>query len=132
MFMYNFQRFTKTGSKLGNYTISITKNLSLGFNSGFYNKENISRYKKIIFFGDKNEKAIGFQFTNDENATGIFTVVHHQGGSTGSVTARSFFTDFGINKEHTEKYRPEKTEHPTLGTIFVIKLLKTESETKTK
>src|SRR3989338_5286329 len=96
---YNFKKFTKRGSKLGNYSISVTSSYSFGLNSGFYSKEVIKQYKKVVLFYDKAKNAVAFHFTNDEDAEGAFTVVHHNTGTTGSITARSFFIENEINKK---------------------------------
>lgn len=120
---YNFKKFTKTGAKLGNYTISISASCSFGFNSGFYNKEQIKNYKKVVLFFDGKRKAVAFQFTNDEKALGAFTVIHGNQGSTGSVTARSFFVENGLDKmNYSGKKTPKKISDEALGNLYVIHL----------
>lgn len=122
---YNLVPFTRTGARVGNYAISLNPTLSFGFLSGFYIKEDIRRYKKVILFFDKDKKAIGFKFTNDPNAEGIFTIVHGKKQSTGSVTARSFIITNNLNKkEYFGKRTPKKIIDKDFGEIFVVDLIK--------
>ncbi|NQU82382.1 MAG: hypothetical protein HQ539_00310 [Parcubacteria group bacterium] len=124
--MYNFKRYTKTRSKLSNNTISITGSYSFGFNSGFYHKENIKDFKKVVFFFDSDKNAIGFYFTNDESSEGAFTIIHGKSGTTGSVTARSFFLNNNIDrKEYRNKIEPDKIKHEGLD-LYVINLSKND------
>lgn len=121
---YKFKKFTRTGARLGNYSISLTGSHSFGFNSGFYNKEGISKYKKVILFYDKSRKAVGFQFTKDDNAEGAFTIIHGNKRTTGSITARSFVMDKDLNKkEYFGRKIPTKVEDEDFGELFVIELL---------
>jgi len=121
---YNFKKFTKVGSKSGNYSISInSKSFSFGFNSGFYSKENINKYKKVVLFFDEQKKAIAFNFTNDEKAEGAFTVVHGNNQSTGSVSTKSFFVNNKLNTAgHSGKRKPKKINSNNFGLLFVIEL----------
>lgn len=121
---YNFQKFTKIGSKLSNYSISVNgKSYSFGFNAAFYVKENIKNYKKVILFYDKGNKAVAFKFTN-EDEKGAFTVIHGGRGNTGSVTAKSYFIDNElVNREYFGKKNPKKIRDDNLGLIYVIDLL---------
>ena len=122
---YNFIRFTKTGSKLGSYRISVNTSYSFGLLSGFYSKEGIEKFKKAVLFYDKSKKAVAFSFTNDENAEGAFTISH--GKSNGSVSARSFFIGNDLRQEQfLGKRVPKKEKDDRLGTLYVIDLLKKE------
>lgn len=122
---YNFKKFTKVGSKSGNYSISFNgKSFSFGFNSGFYTKENISGFKKVILFYDVDKKAVAFHFTNDENAEGAFSVIHSNNQRTGSVTAKSFVTDNSLaRKEYFGKKDIKKIVDDNIGEMFIIHLL---------
>ncbi len=122
---YNFIRFTKTGSKLGNYGISVNSSNSFGLLSGFYSKEGIIKFKKVVLFFDKSKKAVAFSFTNDENAEGAFTISHSK--SNGSVSARSFFIENELKQsQFIGKKTPKKEKDDRLGTLYVIDLLKRE------
>ena len=122
---YKWQRFTSTGSKLGNYSISINNSLSFGLLAGFYVKEEINKYKKAVLFYDKVKKAVAFSFTNDEKAEGAFAVTH--GTNNGSISARSFFLTNEIKQDKfMGKKTPRKVKDDNLGTIFIIGLLESE------
>ena len=118
---FNFVRFTKVGSKLSNYSISFNKAKFFGLNSGFYSKEGIKNYKKVVLFYDASKKAVAFMFTNDEKAEGAFTITH--GKNSGYVAPRSFLTEYQLSQEkYYGKKVPEKIKDPRLGTLFVIKI----------
>lgn len=121
---YNFKRFIKVGSKLSNRSISFNgKSFSFGFNSGFYTREKIDMYKKVILFFDKEKKAIAFHFTNDENAQGVFTVIHGNNKTTGSVTAKSFVINNKLdNPKYFGRKEPKKIKDEEIGELFVIEL----------
>lgn len=124
---YSFKKFTKTGVRTGNYSISLNVSNTFGFNSGFYNKENIKDYKKVILFYDKEKNAVAFKFTNEEKQEGIFTVIHHKG--TGSVACRSFVLGNDLaNKEYYGKKTPKKIFDKDFGELFVIELKLNEKE----
>lgn len=121
---YHLIPFTHTGARVGNYAISLNPTLSFGFLSGFYTKEDIRKYKKVILFFDKDRKAVGFKFTNDPNAEGIFTIIHGKKQSTGSVTAHSFIRANDLDKkEYFGKKTPKKIIDKDFGEVFVIDLI---------
>lgn len=121
MEQFNFKKFTKRGAKLGSYTISLNASHSFGFNSGFYNKEGIDKYKKVILYCDRERKAVAFQFTNEEGAEGAFTVIHGKGA--GSVTCRSFIIENDINKEeYYGKKQPHLVKDEKFGELWVVNL----------
>lgn len=119
---YNFVRFTKMGSKLNNYLISVNdKSLSFGLLGGFYTKEGIKDFKKVVLFFDDRKNAVAFHFTNDETAEGAFAVTH--GKNVGSISARSFFIGNNIRQEQFRgKKIPKKEKDSKLGALFVIDL----------
>lgn len=120
---YSFKKFTKTGSKLGNYTITVSKGGTFGFNAGFYDKEGIAKYKKVVLYYDAKKRAVAFQFTRDTNAEGSFTLIHSNAGSTGSVTAHSFFINNGLDKMNISgRKTPKKISDQEVGTLYVIDL----------
>jgi len=126
MNQYNFVKFTKTGSKLGNYSIGLTKSQTFGFNSGFYNREGIKNYKKVVLFYDKKQKSVAFQFINDERAEGAYTLIHINGA--GSVTPRSFIAENDLDKDEYRGQRtPEKVRDPQFGTLYVIQLMQSKN-----
>ncbi len=122
---YNFVRFTKNGSRFGNYGISINKSFSFGLLSGFYSKEGIKDFRKVVLFFDNISKAVAFSFTNDNNAEGSFTITH--GNNNGSISARSFFIGNDVRDEQfLGKRIPRKIKDDKLGSLYVIDLIKKE------
>jgi len=121
--MYNFKKFTRVGSKFGSYSISLNASNSFYFHSGFYNKEHVDGYKKVVLFYDKKENAVAFQFTNDIKADGAFTISHRPQGATGSVAAHSFINANAIDvKKFAGKKNPKKIRDEEFGSLYVVKL----------
>lgn len=124
MEQYNFKKFTKKGAKLTNYSISLTGSYSFGFNSGFYDREGIRNYKKVVLYYDPIKKAVAFQFTNEESTEGAFTIIHSNVGKTGSVTAKSFIMNNSLNiGEYRGKKIPQKIHQDEIGDLYVIHIL---------
>src|SRR3989338_3971938 len=122
---YNFIRFIRKGSKFGNYSISINKSDSFGFNSGFYSKEEIKKFKRVILFFDKSKNAVAFQFTNDDNAEGSYAVTH--GKNSGSVSAHSFFLEHNLKQDQfLGRKIPKKEKDDRLPILYFIDLVKKE------
>ena len=127
---FKFIPFEDVGSKFGNYTISLAGHSGFGFNSGFYNRENIKQYSHVLLSYDKTKKAIGFFFTNDSTLRGACKITHTKSKKSGSVVVRSFFTAHNINpEEYTGKYTPKEYEDPNLGKLFYIILEKNVEDT---
>ena len=122
---YNFVRFTSRGSKLGNYKVSINKSRTIGLLGGFYNRERIMDYKKVVLFFDKAKEAIAMSFTNDDNAEGAFSIFHNKPGkNSASVGAISFFVANDLIKnEYLGQKIPRKIKDEKLGTLFVVDLV---------
>lgn len=124
------EQFTKSGAKLSNNLISISRALGFGFNAGFYNANNISSFKYVILFYSAVDKTIGFLFTNNEEIKGKFIITHSENKiskekTSGGVVARSFFSNYHLDRiidEVAGKYEPIKEIHPQYGTVFLIKL----------
>ncbi|MFZ3138630.1 MAG: hypothetical protein WA126_14700 [Thermodesulfovibrionales bacterium] len=123
---FTFEKFTDAGSKLGNYSISITMNSSFGLNSGFYNNEKIKNYSHVMLFYDKLKRTIGFIFTKDKGEKGgTFKITH--GNKSGYISARSFFISIlggNLNevKRYAGRYTPKTYKDEKIGTLFYIKL----------
>lgn len=126
---YKFNKFTGMGSKLNNYSISVGKGHTFGFLSGFYVKEQLTKYKKVYLFFDPEKKAVAFKFLTDADAKGAFTIIHSKQGNAGSVTARSFVESIQIGgDEYTGQRSPKKIYDSEHGDLYVIDLLSDEKE----
>lgn len=126
---YNLEKFVNVGSRVSNYFISFNKS---GFmiSSGFYTKEGIKNFSKVVLYFDSEKKAIGMEFINDNDAEGAFALIHANKGTTGSVSARSFITTYNLNKpEYFGRKVPKKIEYQG-NEIFVIDLIENENESK--
>lgn len=120
---YNFIRFTKIGSKLGQNAISVNSSYSFGLLAGFYSKEGIKSFKKAVLFFDKANNAVAISFTNDENAEGSFAVTH--GVNNGSISCRSFFLENNLKQaQFLGQREPKKMKDDKLGTLYVVDLIK--------
>lgn len=119
---YQFKRFENLYQKLEN-RITITKSESIGFPTKFFKDNNIAQYKWVILFYDEQQKAIGIQFTSDENEKNRFTIIKNTGYG-GGVIARSFFRSNNIDtQKYHGRYEWEKVKEEGIGELFVIKLV---------
>lgn len=126
---YNLQRFTGIGSRVGNYFISFNKS---GFiiSSGFYSKERIKDFSRVVFFFDSEKKSVGILFVKDNSEQGSFTLVHGNNGTTGSISARSFIFTYDLNKpEYFGRKVPKKINYQG-NEIFVIDLIDREKQSQ--
>lgn len=117
------------GSRVGSYFISFNKS---GFmiSSGFYMKEKIKDFSKIVLYFDSEKKAVGIEFTNNSNAEGSFTLIHGNKGTTGTISARSFVFTHNLNiPEYFGRKVPKKIDFQG-SEIFVIDLLRPEDQGK--
>jgi hypothetical protein len=122
---FSFEKFRGVGSKLGSYTISISKNAAFGLNSGFYNAEKIKDFKYVTLFYDKNKRAIGFLFTNDRIKKDTFKISH--GKNSGYIAARTFFLSIfprNLNefKKYVDRYTPKIYHDEKIGQLYYITL----------
>ncbi len=119
---YKLTKFTSVGSRVGNYFISFNKS-GLILSSGFYLREGIKNFSRVVLYFDKNKKAIAIQFSKDNNVEGGFTLVHSNNRTTGSVSARSFILTHGLNDpKYFGRFVPQKINYEEAGELFVIDL----------
>lgn len=126
-YKYNLKRFVRIGSRVGSYFISFNKS---GFmiSSGFYLKEKIRAFSKVVLYFDSEKKAVGIEFTNDSDAEGSFALIHGNKRTTGSISARSFVVTYDLNKpEYFGRKYPKKIDYQG-SNIFVIDLLEKEEQ----
>ena len=101
---YNFQKFTGHNARLGT-KISVTKSFSLGFPAKFVKDHSIQKYKYVVLFFDKEIKAVGVQFTNDDNEASKYSIIRGKRGYGCSTVIRSFFNTYNIDpKKYSGKY----------------------------
>lgn len=120
--MYNFKKFEKTNQRVEN-RITISASNSIGFPTKFFQDNHIGDYKYVVLYYDEIEKAVGIQFTNDEEEKHKFTLVKSKIGYGASIVATSFFKVNGIDaKLYRNKYDWEKVTEDGIGELYVIKL----------
>ncbi len=120
--MYNFQRFERNNSRLGN-KISIIKSYEIGLPLSFYEQNKLFNYKYTVLFYDSLKNAIGIQFTNDKSQKGILSVSRASKGGGARISVASFFKANGIDPiTCAGRYEWVKYEDPHVGSLFVIDL----------
>jgi hypothetical protein len=119
---FNFQKFERTNSKYED-RITITKRKSFGFPTRFYNDNHIEEYKYAVLYFDKENKAIGINFTNSQEEKHKFTIIKSKKGFGGSIIATSFFKSYTIDSEkYYGRYKWEIKQYPNIEKLFVIVL----------
>lgn len=122
---YNFKKHEDVHGRF-EARISITGVHSFGFPSKFYEDNDLKNYKYVVLFWDADNKAIGIQFTNDEEEKSKLTLVKSSKYGA-SLSAKSFFTKNDIDpKKHKGRYEWKKVQIPNAGEAFVIELKEKE------
>ncbi|MBL7158941.1 hypothetical protein ISS85_00490 [Candidatus Microgenomates bacterium] len=126
--MYNFKKFTKTSSRTED-RISVTSSYSFGFPRKFYKDNNIGKFKFVSLYYDKKNKAVGFQFTNDEEERHKFSIIKSKKNYGGGIVATSFFKTNDLNpRDYKGKYEWQKQKIENVGVLFIIDLKKKDQE----
>ena len=119
---YNLKKFIGVGSRSGDYFISFNKSGFL-ISSGFYSREKVMGFSKVVLYFDEEKIAVGLQFVNDSNAEGSFKLIHGNNKTTGSVSVRSFVKKYNLNNpKYFGRKLPKKIDYQG-SEIFVIDLL---------
>lgn len=122
MDQYNLKKFVGVGSRSGSYFISFNKSGFL-ISSGFYSKENIKNFSKTVLFFDDEKKAVGMQFTNEDNAEGAFALTHGNNRTTASISARSFVKTYNLtNPDYFGRRIPKKINYEGAGELYIVEL----------
>lgn len=119
---FNFKKYVGIGTRSGDYFISFNKS---GFmiSSGFYSRENIKNFSKVVLYFDEEKLAVAMQFTNEDNAEGAFKLIHGNNKTTGSVTAVSFVKKYNLNNpSYFGRKVPQKINYEGAGELYVIEL----------
>lgn len=120
-----FEKF-KNNNKRYESRITITKSMSFGFPTKFFNDNDLVQFKYVVLYYDLEAAEIGFQFTNSEEEKYKFTLFgsgKKGGGYGGNIVARSFFKNYNIDtKKYHGRYDVEKEQVEGIGEMFVIKL----------
>ena len=118
---YNFVKFESRNTKTED-RITVTKSQSIGLPTKFYNDNMINQYKFAVLFYDKEENAIGIQFTNDDNEKNSFSIIKSDKYG-GSIVARSYFKANNIDTvKYHNRFNWKTFEQEGAGKLFVIEL----------
>lgn len=117
-----FQKFTNLHQRQEN-RISVTSSNSFGFPRKFFNDNKIGRYKYVVLYYDRGNKAVGFYFTSSEEEKYKFSIIRSKQGYGGSVVATSFFKTYNLNARlYRGKYDWEKKKIEGIGELFIVQL----------
>lgn len=119
--MYKFEKFNQQNTRLES-RITITKSNSIGFPTKFSEDNGVKKFNYAVLFYDKEARAVGIQFTNDEQEPHKFSIIKSDKYGA-SLVAQSFFklNDIDTKKYHG-RYNWKKVELDNIGKIFVIEL----------
>jgi len=123
---YNFKKFEKKNVRLES-RITLTKSNSIGFPQKFYQDNGVKKFKYVVLYWDKQNKAIGIHLTNEEGKGG-FKIIHGQKYGA-QVVVRSFLKENNIDpKVYHGRYNWEKYNLEGAGELFVIRLEKKDKK----
>lgn len=103
--------------------ISVTALNRFGFSSIFIKDNNLSGFKFVTLYYDKEKNVVGFHFTNEEAEIYKFALRKQQRGEGKIITPKSFFLANGLKSENYKgRYNYEVMEQKGIGKLFVIHL----------
>lgn len=121
MSTFTFEEFT---ARKGRFSpvISLAKSGGFAISAGFHHRYKIDKYKGLRLFFDKENKAVGIKFLEQEEA-GMFKLKIHPNEKGGAFSAKSFLEAYAIDsKVYYGRYTPEEINDEKHGSLFVIKL----------
>lgn len=120
--MYNLKKFENTNQRTEN-RITITKSMSFGFPTKFYQDNKLDEYKYVVIYYDKEQGVVAFNFNNNQEEKHKFTMMKSTKGYGAGIVATSFFKTNNLDPAiYHGKYDWEKTNMEGVGELFVIKL----------
>src|SRR5258708_15113218 len=103
--------------------ISITGSYTFNFPRKFYEDNNLSDFKYVTIYYNKDEMSIGFEFNNNDEEKNNFKIQKNENGFGAFISATSFFKTNSIDVSRFKgRYDPSILEIPEIGKLFVIKL----------
>ena len=123
---FNFEEFTKSGSRFNTYYVGITTSGSMSFYAGFYQRENIANYGYALLMYDKDKEVVGIKFgSKEELGKGAQKLNHTEQKNNAWISAGNFFNFYRLDSKKLKgKYVPKIYENETKGKIFYIELRK--------
>ncbi len=115
-----FQEFKNRGAKSPE-NISLTRSASFGFSYGFCKKHNLTRFRYVVLFYDKKNRAVGFLFTNNKKRKNKYKINHSPSGKSAHVVAKAFIRAHRIDPKTLHgHYKPQIYEQTDIGKLFYI------------
>lgn len=96
-----FEKFTKTGQRF-KPKVSIWSRGQIGISQGALERFKLHDYNYVILFYDRDNKIIGFKFTNEESEDGAIKLSVRNTG--GVISGRAFLEYYGIDYSKTKQY----------------------------
>ena len=116
-----FEKFTKTGGRIGTPKISIWSRGQIGLNRGAIERFRLDKYKYVVLFYDKDDKKIGIKFIDDSTEEGASKIIHRKSGGL-SFSGVAFLHYYDIDYSETKKY---DLEYDKENDLYVFNLLST-------
>ena len=113
-----FEKFTKTGGRIGTPKASIWSRGQIGLNRGAIERFDLSKYKYVMLFFERDENKVGIKFTSDAKESDIMKVVHRKNGGL-SFSGTAFLHYYGIDYSKTKKY---DLEYDKVNDLYVFEL----------
>jgi hypothetical protein len=113
-----FEKFTKTGGRIGTPKASIWSRGQIGLNRGALERFSLDKYKFVMLFYDKENKKVGIKFTNDTTESNLIKIIHRKNGGL-SFSGTAFLHYYGINYAETKKY---DLEYDKTNDLYVFDL----------
>lgn len=121
----NFKEFRSFGTRLKSNNLGITKNGTLSFYSGFYQRNELNKFSRCLILFDESQHLLGIQFGGEELGKGSYVINHSSTGRNASISAGNFFVLKKLDlSKISGKYYPEKYEDETRKNVFVVDLTK--------
>jgi hypothetical protein len=124
-----FVKFTKTGSRIGIPKVSIWTRGQIGFNQGAVIEYKLDSYTYAVLYYDEEDKKIGFELINDENAEGAIKLVVRKNAGI-SMSALPFLRMSKIDFSETRQYGLSYDKEHKLYVIDLNNPITKEKDTK--
>jgi hypothetical protein len=98
-----FEKFTKTGGRIGTPKVSIWSRGQIGLNQGAVHRYQLSSFNFVVLYYDKDANMIGMKFTNNDTDEGATKITKRKNSGI-SFSSSAFLNYYGIDYNKTTKY----------------------------
>ena len=98
-----FEKFTRTGARIGTPMVSIWARGQIGFNQAVVDDYEIDKFEFVVLYYDKDTKRIGLEFTNNKMAEGACKLAFRKNAGV-SISAIAFLKTYKIDYSETKKF----------------------------